>query len=32
VNAAGFVFEFNGARTLMRASGWHFVVNFRPGF
>jgi Tol biopolymer transport system component len=32
VNAAGFVFEFNGARPLMRASGWHFVVNFRPGF
>ena len=32
VNAAGFVFEFNGARTLMPATGWHFVVNFRPGF
>ena len=32
LNAAGFVFEFNGARTLMPATGWHFVVNFRPGF
>jgi len=32
VNAAGFVFEFNGARTLSPATGWHFVVNFRPGF
>jgi Tol biopolymer transport system component len=32
VNAAGFVFEFNGARPLTRATGWHFVVNFRPGF
>jgi hypothetical protein len=32
VNAAGFVFEFNGARPLMRGTGWHFVVNFRPGF
>jgi Tol biopolymer transport system component len=32
VNAAGFVFEFNGARPLTRTSGWHFVVNFRPGF
>ena len=32
VNAAGFVFEFNGARTLSPAAGWHFVVNFRPGF
>jgi WD40 repeat protein len=32
VNASGFVFEFNGARTLSPAMGWHFVVNFRPGF
>jgi len=32
LNAAGFVFEFNGARTLSPAPGWHFVVNFRPGF
>jgi Tol biopolymer transport system component len=32
VNAAGFVFEFNGARPLTRTTGWHFVVNFRPGF
>jgi hypothetical protein len=32
VNAAGFVFEFNGARPLTYATGWHFVVNFRPGF
>jgi Tol biopolymer transport system component len=32
VNAAGFVFEFNGARTIAPSSGWHFVVNFRPGF
>jgi len=32
VNAAGFVFEFNGARPLTRTPGWHFVVNFRPGF
>jgi hypothetical protein len=32
VNAAGFVFEFNGARPLAHATGWHFVVNFRPGF
>jgi Tol biopolymer transport system component len=32
VNAAGFVFEFNGARPLTNATGWHFVVNFRPGF
>ena len=32
VNAAGFIFEFNGARTLSPSTGWHFVVNFRPGF
>jgi Tol biopolymer transport system component len=32
VNAAGFVFEFNAARPLTRTPGWHFVVNFRPGF
>ena len=32
VNAAGFVFEFNGARPLTRTTGWHFVVNFRPGY
>jgi len=32
VNAAGFVFEFNGARPLTNGTGWHFVVNFRPGF
>jgi hypothetical protein len=32
VNAAGFIFEFNAARPLTRATGWHFVVNFRPGF
>jgi hypothetical protein len=32
VNAAGFVFEFNGARPLTHGTGWHFVVNFRPGF
>jgi len=32
VNAAGFVFEFNAARPLLNGTGWHFVVNFRPGF
>jgi Tol biopolymer transport system component len=32
LNAAGFVFEFNAARTLVPLAGWHFVVNFRPGF
>jgi hypothetical protein len=32
LNAAGFVFEFNGARTISPAPGLHFVVNFRPGF
>jgi len=32
LNAAGFVFEFNAARTLVPLPGWHFVVNFRPGF
>jgi len=32
LNAAGFVFEFNGARQLTNGTGWHFVVNFRPGF
>jgi hypothetical protein len=32
VNAAGFIFEFNAARPIRPASGWRFVVNFRPGF
>jgi hypothetical protein len=32
LNAAGFVFEFTAARTLVPLAGWHFVVNFRPGF
>jgi Tol biopolymer transport system component len=32
LNAAGFIFEFNAARQLTNGSGWHFVVNFRPGF
>jgi hypothetical protein len=32
LNAAGFVFEFNAARTLVPLHAWHFVVNFRPGF
>jgi hypothetical protein len=32
LNASGFVFEFSGARTLVPVPGWHFVVNFRPGF
>jgi Tol biopolymer transport system component len=32
VNAAGFIFEFNAARPLTQTTGWHFVVNFRPGF
>jgi hypothetical protein len=32
VNAAGFVFEFNGAHLLKPGTGWHFVVNLRPGF
>jgi hypothetical protein len=32
LNAAGFIFEFNAARQLTNGTGWHFVVNFRPGF
>src|SRR5205085_375275 len=32
VNAAGFIFEFDGVRELQPASGWRFVVNFLPGF
>jgi hypothetical protein len=33
LNAGGFVFEFDGARTLdQQPRGWTFVVNFRPGF
>jgi outer membrane protein assembly factor BamA len=33
LNAAGFVFEFDGVRPIGRPErGWTFSVNFRPGF